>query len=128
MKEPQESRLRVDESTTVSALLLAPEAVRQAYVFAHGAGAGMGHAFMTQLAEALAARGVATLRYQFPFMENGKRLYSCFSAHRMRPGSFKSRLAIAKAAAQSNFPFDQMFFRGFVLARSQRIDTSRRRD
>jgi predicted alpha/beta-hydrolase family hydrolase len=65
-----ELTLRVDERTSVSALLLVPEQVRAAYVFAHGAGAGMRHAFMGRLADALAEAGVATLRYQFPFMEN----------------------------------------------------------
>lgn len=57
----------------VSGLLQAPAAPRACFVFAHGAGAGMGHAFMTALADALAARGVATLRFQFPFMEQGSK-------------------------------------------------------
>jgi uncharacterized protein len=43
------------------------------YVLAHGAGAGMRHPFLEALADALAARGVATLRYEFPYMEDGKR-------------------------------------------------------
>jgi len=73
MTEPLELALRVDDRTTVSALLLAPATVRAAYVFGHGAGAGMRHAFMEQLSQALAAAGVATLRYQFPFIENGTR-------------------------------------------------------
>jgi predicted alpha/beta-hydrolase family hydrolase len=73
MTEPQELTLRVDDRITSSALLIVPDGVRAAYVFAHGAGAGMRHAFMAQLAEALAPLGVATLRYQFPFIENGTR-------------------------------------------------------
>jgi len=73
MTEPLELTLRVDDRTTVSALLLAPEPVRAAFVFGHGAGAGMRHAFMSELSQALAHEGVATLRYQFPFMENGTR-------------------------------------------------------
>jgi len=68
-----ELTLRVDDRTTVSALLLAPEEARAAYVFGHGAGAGMRHAFMGELSQALASLGVATLRYQFPFMESGTR-------------------------------------------------------
>ena len=48
-----------------------PRDARACYVFAHGAGAGMTHAFMTDAAEGLAARGIATLRYQFPYMEKG---------------------------------------------------------
>jgi len=43
------------------------------YVLAHGAGAGMRHPFLESLSEALAAAGVATLRYEFPYMEQGKR-------------------------------------------------------
>jgi predicted alpha/beta-hydrolase family hydrolase len=55
----------------VSGLLLAPADARACYVFAHGAGAGMTHAFMTAAAEDLCDRGIATLRYQFPYMEQG---------------------------------------------------------
>jgi len=57
----------------VSALLRRDEGAASLLVFAHGAGAGMRHAFMTAMAERLAARGVATLRYQFPYMEKGGR-------------------------------------------------------
>jgi predicted alpha/beta-hydrolase family hydrolase len=53
-------------------LLLRPEAARWLYVLAHGAGAGMRHAFMTQIAERLAAHGVATLRWEFLYMTAGK--------------------------------------------------------
>ena len=61
----------VDEGTRVSALLLVPERARACYVLAHGAGAGMTHPFMAAVARELAERGVATLRYQFPYMEKG---------------------------------------------------------
>ena len=54
-------------------LLLGPEKPRALYVFAHGAGAGMEHPFMRAVAEGLAARGIATLRYQFPYMERGSK-------------------------------------------------------
>jgi uncharacterized protein len=56
--------------TSVSGLLIAPAKARALYVFAHGAGAGMTHAFMTAVADELADRGIATLRYQFPYMES----------------------------------------------------------
>jgi predicted alpha/beta-hydrolase family hydrolase len=46
---------------------------RAAFVLAHGAGAGMDHPFMRAAAEGLAERGVATLRYQFPYMERGSK-------------------------------------------------------
>src|ERR1700746_852771 len=58
---------------TVSALLQAPAAPQAVLVLAHGAGAGMTHPFMTAVAEGLAARGIATLRYQFPYMERGSK-------------------------------------------------------
>src|SRR5436305_1648873 len=54
---------------SVSALLLRPEDARLLYVLAHGAGAGMRHPFLESIAQHLAERGVATLRYQFPYME-----------------------------------------------------------
>jgi uncharacterized protein len=56
---------------SISALLTKPSSARACYVFAHGAGAGMTHAFMANVATGLAERGIATLRYQFPYMEKG---------------------------------------------------------
>ncbi len=55
----------VDGDHRVSGLLLAPKDARACYVLAHGAGAGMAHPFMAAVAEGLAERGIATLRYQF---------------------------------------------------------------
>jgi uncharacterized protein len=57
----------------VSALLMRPKEVRACYVLAHGAGAGMRHASMEAIAMGLAERGIATLRYQFPYMEKGSK-------------------------------------------------------
>jgi len=57
----------------VSALLVRPQAARACYVLAHGAGAGMAHRFMEEVATGLADRGMATLRYQFPYMEKGSK-------------------------------------------------------
>jgi len=65
--------IRIDETQQVSGLLLSPPDARACYVFAHGAGAGMAHPFMASLAAGLADRGIATLRYQFPYMERGSR-------------------------------------------------------
>jgi uncharacterized protein len=65
--------IEVDEARRVSGLLQAPDDARACYVLAHGAGAGMAHPFMAGLADALAKRGVATLRYQFPYMEHRSR-------------------------------------------------------
>ena len=58
---------------TVSALLIRPENAKALYVFAHGAGAGMTHKAMESNAQGLAARGIATLRYEFPYMEKGSK-------------------------------------------------------
>jgi len=63
----------VDDTHAVSALLQSPRAARACYVLAHGAGAGMTHPFMAAVAAGLAERGIATLRYQFPYMERGSK-------------------------------------------------------
>ena len=63
----------VDDGLHVSARLALPPAARACYVLAHGAGAGMEHPFMGAVAAGLAERGVATLRYQFPYMERRAR-------------------------------------------------------
>ena len=68
---PQPVTLRVDGGRSVSGLLQAPRDARACLVLAHGAGAGMEHPFMGAVAAGLAERGVATLRYQFPYMERG---------------------------------------------------------
>ncbi|HET7923551.1 MAG TPA: alpha/beta family hydrolase [Rhodanobacteraceae bacterium] len=71
--DAQELAITVDAKRRISALLRAPADARACYVLAHGAGAGMRHPFMAAIAEALAERGIATLRYQFPYMEQGSR-------------------------------------------------------
>lgn len=71
MSDAKPVTITVDDATRVSGLLLAPKDARACYVFAHGAGAGMKHAFMAAVAAELAALGIATLRYQFPYMEKG---------------------------------------------------------
>ena len=71
---PTELRFLASENSgEVSALWLRPDPARAALVLAHGAGAGMRHAFLESIATRLADRGVATLRYQFPYMEQGTR-------------------------------------------------------
>jgi uncharacterized protein len=74
MKTTNSQPLKIEVgATAVSALLLRPEQAHACYVFAHGAGAGMTHAFMERAAAGLAARGIASLRYQFPYMEKGSK-------------------------------------------------------
>jgi uncharacterized protein len=65
--------IALDGAPPVSGLLQAPPDARACYVLAHGAGAGMTHPFMVAVAEQLSRRGVATLRFQFPYMERGSK-------------------------------------------------------
>ena len=65
--------IQVDETHKVSGLLLSPARAFACCTLAHGAGAGMTHPFMAAVAEGLWAQGVATLRFQFPAMENGSK-------------------------------------------------------
>ncbi len=76
MPTTQALTLAIDGDDPVSALLdlpPPPTPARACFVFAHGAGAGMDHPFMTAVAQGLAGRGIATLRYQFPYMQRGSK-------------------------------------------------------
>lgn len=66
----QELKLDIDRVSAVSAILMQPDNARACYVLAHGAGAGMRHASMDKIAEGLGHRGIATFRFNFPYMEN----------------------------------------------------------
>ena len=80
----------------VSAILLRPETATALLVLGHGAGAGMRHSFMESLAHELARNGIACLRYQFPYMEQGKR------SPNPQPVSVKTvRSAVAAAAKEA---------------------------
>ena len=68
---PKLMTIAVDETRRVSGILQHPRGARACYVLAHGAGAGMTHPFITAIADGLTERGIATLRYQFPYMEQG---------------------------------------------------------
>jgi hypothetical protein len=65
--------IAIGDGAEVSGLLQTPPHARTCYVLAHGAGAGVTHRFMTATADGLAERGIATLRYQFPYMERGSK-------------------------------------------------------
>jgi uncharacterized protein len=82
--------ISLPEGATISGLLDGSANADACYVFAHGAGAGMNHAFMAAIAGGLAQRGVATLRFQFPYMEQGSK----------RPDSPKVAQAAVRAAVQ----------------------------
>jgi predicted alpha/beta-hydrolase family hydrolase len=74
MTASEHLRFAVDGASEVSALFSRPTNARHLLVLAHGAGAGMSHPFMENMAKELSAAGVATLRYQFPYMEERRRV------------------------------------------------------
>jgi predicted alpha/beta-hydrolase family hydrolase len=73
MASEQLVKITVDDARHVSGLLQVPDQARAGFVLAHGAGAGMRHPFLAALAAELADHGIATLRYQFPYMERGSK-------------------------------------------------------
>jgi predicted alpha/beta-hydrolase family hydrolase len=74
MTAVEQLHFAVGDRGEVSALLCRPTKARRLLVLAHGAGAGMSHPFMEKLADELAGVNVATLRYQFPYMEGRRRV------------------------------------------------------
>jgi predicted alpha/beta-hydrolase family hydrolase len=88
VSKPQPVTIAVEGADSVSGLLSAPPDARACYVMAHGAGAGMTHPFMAAVASELAERSIATLRYQFPYMERGSK----------RPDTPKAAHAAVRAA------------------------------
>jgi uncharacterized protein len=89
--------IAIADGVRVSGLQQTPPRARACYVLAHGAGAGMTHPFMAAVADGLSERGIATLRYQFPYMERGSK----------RPDSpqlAQATVRAAVAAAQSALP------------------------
>src|SRR5260370_28370205 len=74
MAAVEQLRFGVEGVGEVSALLCRPAKARRLLVLAHGAGAGMSHPFMEKLAGELAGVGVATLRYQFSYMGQKRRV------------------------------------------------------
>lgn len=94
MMDAREHTIRVsDTAGDVSALVATPRGAWAAYVLAHGAGAGMRHSFLEEIAAQLFDAGVATLRYQFPYMEK--------RTHRPDPPAVAERTVVAAVAAAS---------------------------
>jgi predicted alpha/beta-hydrolase family hydrolase len=87
--EAEPVTIAIDQTTRVSGLLKKALRPHACFVLAHGAGAGMTHPFMTAVAAGLAKRNIATLRYQFPYMERGGK----------RPDPPKLAQAAVRAAA-----------------------------
>ena len=73
LQEAKQLSFAVGDDVSVSALLQVPRGAEALLVLAHGAGAGMAHPFMAAMASGLAERAIATLRYQFPYMERGSK-------------------------------------------------------
>ncbi len=121
-------------SGEVSALLLRPDHAKWLLIFGHGAGVGMRHAFMQGVAERLATHGIASFRYQFPYMEQGSRrpdprpvlmasVRAALAAAQEAAGdlamiaggkSLGGRMT-SMAAAQSSLPVQGLVFFGFPL-------------
>jgi hypothetical protein len=97
MAAVEQLRFGVEGRGEVSALLVRPAKARWLLVLAHGAGAGMSHPFMEMLADELAGVGVATLRYQFPYMEERRRVPDA-------PGVLTATVAAAVRAAAEVAP------------------------
>ena len=124
-----------DGTVRVTGLLCGPPRPLACYVLAHGAGAGMAHPFMAAVATGLAERRVATLRYQFPYMEKGSRRpdppvlaqatvrAAVAEAARLRPGvplfaggkSFGGRMTSQAQAAAPLLDVRGLIFIGFPL-------------
>lgn len=134
----QSLTLTVAPGVTVSALAVSPpgpSAPEFCCVLAHGAGAGMTHPFMQAVAEGLAQRRIATLRYQFPYMEQGRkrtdapalahatvraaveRASACFDGVRLFAGgkSFGGRMTSQAQALQPLPGVQGLVFLGFPL-------------
>jgi uncharacterized protein len=93
----RELRFAVEGAGEVSALLVRPAKPRWLLVLAHGAGAGMTHPFLEALVGELSAGGIATFRYQFPYMEQLRRAPD-------RPPVLTAAVTAAVHAAQKAAP------------------------
>src|SRR5512134_498530 len=91
--KPKTISISLPGGSTVSGLMQAAERPSAGLVLAHGAGAGMEHPFMAAVSRGLAARGVACLRFQFPYMERGAR-----TPDAPKPAQAAVRAAVEEAA------------------------------
>lgn len=89
--------IRIGDDQAVSGMLHAPADATTCFIFAHGAGAGMDHAFMATFAAGLADRRVASLRYQFPYMQKGSKRPDA-------PAVAHAAVRAATAQARRRFP------------------------
>ena len=137
--------LAIHDALTVSSLPAAPSHPRAAMVLAHGAGAGMTHPFMAAVAQGLHERGIATLRFNFPYMERGSKRTdppplaqatvraAVAEAARLWPGvplvaagkSFGARMTSLAQAAEPLPGVCALVFFGFPLHPAGRPSTTR---
>jgi len=142
---PTPLSIEVKPGLHVSALLQLPPNVRACFVFGHGAGAGMAHAFIADLANSLEARQIGTLRYNFPYMESGSKrtdppalchatvLAAVDEARRQAPGmtliaggkSFGGRMTSQAQAAKPLPDVRGLAFVGFPLHPAKKPSTER---
>jgi predicted alpha/beta-hydrolase family hydrolase len=142
---PRHLSVRLEQGGTVSGLLLAPDQCAACLVLAPGAGAGMGHPFLQAIAEGLCARRIATVRYQFPYMERGSRRpdappvaqatvrAAVWEAHRCLPGvplfaggkSFGGRMTSQAQAVAALPNVHGLVFLGFPLHPANKPSTER---
>lgn len=142
---PEPVAIAVTDAIRVSGLMQLPPRSMACIVLAHGAGAGMAHPFMSAMADELAARGIATLRYQFPYMERRSKRpdppalchatvrSAVVAAHHLAPGlplfaggkSFGGRMT---SQAQAALPLGEvrgLTFLGFPLHPPKQPSASR---
>jgi len=139
-----ELEIDVEGAGSVSALLHTPDPMAALWVLAHGAGAGMRHASLQAIAECAGARGLGTLRFQFPYMEAGRRrtdrpdvavaaVVAAVDAARERADgvplvlgghSFGGRMA-SLAASRHALPVAALIFCSFPLHRPGAVERTR---
>src|SRR5271157_5177629 len=105
MTGPSETRIQLPNGDAVSALLSSPAKASSLLALAHGAGAGMKHPFLEALSRELNAAGIATLRYQFPYMEKHRRIPD-------PPGTFSATVRAAVGKAKELAPELSLFAGG----------------
>jgi len=143
--DPQPVTIAINDEQRVSGLLQNAKEARACYVLAHGAGAGMTHPFMRAIANGLAERGIATLRYQFPYMERGSKRpdapkvahaairAAVLAAARLAPGlplfaggrSFGGRMTSQAQAAAALPGVRGLIFLGFPLHPAEKPSVER---
>lgn len=134
-----------DSLGAVSGILMTPEKPKAAVVLAHGAGAGMTHSFMSSLASELAAHDLVSLRFNFPYVENGKKrpnppaiaekvvASATDELHRLYPGlplfvsgkSFGGRMASQRLAKECPSFVKGLIFFGFPLHAPGKVSVDR---